>query len=89
MAIAAKPDFFISENDNEDERVAAMLSVAALARQMPPEWCAKARVILRESVDDDCEKCRLHAQKAVAALDPGWHSFLKSLFSCFFNERFA
>ena len=89
LAIAAKPDFFISERDNEDERVAAMRSVAALARQMPPEWCAKARVILRESVDDDCEKCRLHARQAVAALDPGWVSFLGSIFSCLFNEHCA
>jgi len=90
LALAAKPDFFISERDNEDERAAAMRSVAAVAKKMPPEWCAKARVILRESVDDDCEKCRIQARQAVAALDwnPGWISFLASIFSCF-NEHCA
>ena len=75
LAIAAKPDFFISEHDNEDERAAAMCAVGVLARQMPPEWCARARVILEESARDDCEKCRLQAAQTVAVLDwleGGW-----------------
>ena len=66
LRLAAKPEFFVYEYEDDERRTTAMHVVVFLMSRMPSGWCETARPLLEDCAQDDSTRCKKLALEALA-----------------------
>ncbi len=68
LLLAAKPEFFVYEYEDDERRTTAMHVLCFLVRRMPSGWCESARPLLEDCSKEDSARCKKFALEALALL---------------------